>query len=815
MNIKTITKGICIAAATSAMTLMATSAAAQALGDISSISKENYKYIEISSIPESTIKEYAEKLEKAGMTIDDALAQVKAKGATDKQLSQLRQRFSRYLKNSRSTTNDEDLYASDASTATPLSTREVQKAKPLAADTLVFGYSIFNHSGLTFEPKTSIAVGDSYVIGVGDEIAVDVYGNSEQNYDMTVDAEGNALIPMVGPVKVGGQTLASARRIITAKLRRIHSDIGSTSHADIRVTNANPVTVSVMGEAHAPGTFTVSAAASLFNVLYLSGGPSINGTFRDIQLIRGGRIIAHLDIYDFLLNGKNDVNPSLADGDIVMIPTYAKRVEIKGEFKRNGLFEAKEGETVADMIRYAGGFTPSAMTDHVGLYRIGQYTTEYKDVTDPGSEPIVNGDILTCSAKNTARVDNSVKIEGAVFAPGVFEYSEGLTLKALIDKAGGITENAFLTRGVISRYKDDYTLEAVNFNVLDASNGTTDIELKANDIVTIASIDDMREKPVVTIYGKVGHQGTFDFRENMTIGDLVVLAGGLQEYAALPNVEVVRRLKRDEIEKQTEDAKRIETVVLTPDLSLSDGGNNFKLEPFDVVYIREYVAATIGGNVNITGAVFTPGSYGLINNKMRISELVERCGGFTSSADTRGVRIFRKFKVSDTERDIRLRLSALKGDTATFFIKNNGSQYEYVTFDISKAMENPGSDHDIILCDGDKVEVPQLSQTVRVFGQVQNPSNMVWHRKWRADDYIDAVGGFAPRAYKRKTYVVHANGESERVRHVLFFRRYPKLRPGSEVIVPTKPERNIGLPTIVTMSSSLVSMAAVIVALTK
>lgn len=792
-----------------------TGALAQTTTAATGLSGSSYKNMNISSIPESTIKEYAQKAEDSGMSLDDVITLAASKGATEQQQQQLKMRLSRYLKNKTTSSSSSSSSLSSIGSEVTLSTREVADKAADPRDSLVFGYYLFNRSGLTFEPTTNLAIGDAYVIGAGDDIDVDIYGSSDQTYSLTVSTDGTVVIPMVGPVKVGGMTVENARRSVAAKLRRIHSDIGSQSGINLRVTSAKPVTVSVMGEAHTPGTFTVSSASTLFNVLYLSGGPNFNGSYRDVQLIRGGKVIAHLDIYDFLLNGKNDVNPSLANGDIVMIPTYLKRIEMKGEFKRNALFEAKEGETVADLIRYAGGFTAEAQTDHIGLYRIGKYTTEYKDVTDPGSVQVCNGDKLECGKKKVERIDNSVTIEGSVFAPGVFEFTEGLTLKDLIEKAGGLTENAFLNRGVVTRYKDDYTLEALSFNVLDASNGTANVTLKANDVITIASIDDMREKPEVFIFGNVPKEGSYDFRENMTLGDLIVLAGGMLEYTVLPSVEIVRRVPPANLENSTDETRTISTVSITADLSLQGQGNNFKLEPFDVVYLRKYATAAKDMTVYVDGAVNNPGLYSLHKSVTRISELMARCGGFTSDADRDGARLYRRLDMSDAEREIRLRLSALKGDTSTYYLKTGADLYEPVALDLNEALANPGSEDDIILRDGDRIEIHTNSQTVRVSGLVQNPMNVNWEKRWRANDYIDAVGGFAANAHKRKTYVVYANGESARVRHFLFVRIYPKVKPGAEVIVPVKPQSSLTVPAIVSMSSSIVSMIAVIVALTK
>lgn len=796
--------------------LMATDAAAQTNID--------YKTVDVNQIPEAQIRAQATKLQKAGVTLDEALDAAEQKGATSKQLSQLKVRLSKYLKNSKKNSKkntqssdidlsaDLDLQSQDSD----LAQSETRKINFTHEDSLLFGFDIFNRSGLTFEPSANMAVGDSYVVGIGDALDIDIYGAAEQSYNLTVGKDGTLSIPMVGPVRVGGLTMADAKAAIMGRLRSIYSDMGGRTNASIRLAQANPVRVSVIGEAFMPGTYTVSSSSSLFNVLYLSGGPSSKGSYRDIQLIRGGRIVAHLDVYDFLVNGKNDVNVSLADGDIVMIPTYIKRVKTGGEFKRIGYFEAKEGETAADMIRYAGGFTPRAQTDHVGIFRIGKRSTEYIDVKDPGSVMMASGDSMIVTAVETERMDNVVTMDGAVFSPGYFQWEEGMTLSGLIAKAGGLKENAFLTRGVITRYKEDYTLEALNFNVLDVKNGLTDIALKSGDVVTIASIDDMRETRTVTVNGEVQEPGEYEFRENLTLGDLLVLAKGLTENASTNNVEIVRRLGDEEVYTNPDVSRQVNTITITRDLALDIDDNSFILQPFDQVFVRTQTSANVGGSVVLSGAFINPGNYGLTSNRIRLSDMMKRAGGFTTRADINAARIYRLIKLSPTERAIKLMQSKSRNDTI-FYLKDGklANSYDFVSINLAKALEAPGSEADIYLCDGDQIVVPDGSQTVRVAGIVQSPTSMVWQKRWNAKDYVKAAGGFGPRAYKKLTYVVHANGESESVRHFLFIRRYPEVRPGSEVVVPKKPEPKFGAPAIVSMSSSVISMIAVIVSITR
>lgn len=797
------------------MLVVATAAVAQEV---------DYSRIDVSKLPETQIKTYATKLSKSGMTLDDVLEQAKTRGATTTQLSQIRSRLSRYMSSgggskrttTRSKTTQEDQQASELTTddsategLTPTAERRYEFTEE---DKKLFGFDFFNRDGLTFEPSTNMSVSDSYIVGVGDDIDIDIYGAAEQYYELSVASDGTLNIPMVGPVRVGGLKLSDARQAIMSRLRSIYSDMGGRTNASIRLALAKPVKVSVIGEAFMPGTYTVSASASLFNVLYLSGGPNSRGSYRDIQLIRGGRIVAHLDIYDFLVNGRNDVNVGLADGDIVMIPPYIKRVMTGGAFKREGYFEAKEGETAADLIRYAGGFTPRAMRDHMGVFRVGKYTTEYLDIHDPGSVPLQNGDSLVVAQVDKQRIDNIVTVSGALFAPGNYEWTEGMTLRQLLGRAGGLKENAFMTRGVISRYKDDYTLEAVNFNVLDIWNGVTDIALKSGDEVTIASIDEMREFRTVTLGGEVQYPGEYEYRDNLTLGDLLVLANGLTENASTNNVEIVRRLGDDGAFDTEGNAREVRSVVITRDLALEKDGNSFALEPFDQVFVRTKSTANIGGSVTLSGAFLNPGNYGLTSNSVRLSDMVFRSGGFTERADVESARIYRPIRISDTERNIKLRQSSAHGDTV-FYLQNGVQAYDFVSIRLKDALASPGSSADIFLADGDQLVVPERSQTVRVAGIVQSPTSVVWQKGWDAKDYIDMAGGFGGRAHKKKTYVVHANGESESVRHFLFFRRYPDVRPGSEVIVPLKPEREITAPAIISMSSTLVSMSAIIVTL--
>ncbi len=777
----------------------------------------DFSKVKVSSISETQMKNYALQLKSKGVTLEVALAEIQARGASDVQIEQLRSRLSKYLpasSSSKSSLTNGNLQSSTSGLLPDdqsLFSQKKELAEVTEADKMVFGFSIFNKDGLTFEPNNSLAVSDNYIIGIGDGIDIDIYGAADNSYQLTVSADGTISVPMVGPIKVAGLKLSEARTAIKGKMRSIYGDMGSSTDASIRISSTRPITVSIMGEAFMPGTFTVSSAATLFHVLYLCGGPNSNGSYRDIQLIRGGKIVKHLDVYDFLLNGKDNGNVALADGDMIMIPTYQKRVAVGGAFKRNGYFEAKEGESVSDLIRFAGGFNPYAMTSHIGMRRMGRYATEYKAVQDPSAVQLANGDSLFVAALDTARMDKAITVEGAVFSPGTFEYKEGVTLGELLDMAGGLTENAFKNRGVITRFKEDYTLEALNFDMNDAS--TNSIALKENDVITIVSIDEMRKERIVTITGEVNAPGAVEYRENMTLGDLLILAGGLTEDASQANIEILRRLSYDEAEAQTDFATIIKTVQITRDLTIGSADNEFIIEAFDQVIVRPRPSANQDGTVSLSGAFLNPGDYGITSKTVRLSELITRAG-LNSRADIGGARIYRRIILEKVERDLKLqRIEELHLDTASY-LKQKGDVYELLSINLEEALQHPGSDYDVILKDRDQIIVPEISQSVRITGMVQNPTSMSFKNK-SARAYIKKAGGFASRAKKSKTYVVYPNGQSASTSHFLFIKNYPDVTPGSEVVVPEKPESTMTTSAIVSMSSSIVSMIAVIVALIK
>lgn len=774
--------------------------------------------VNVQALSEDQIKEVIAEIEKRGLSESDAMALGKAKGLTQDQIDQLRKRIGDIksgnsdsrISHRASGFSDSELGIHNGGDGISEKV-EIEKQK---LDTRIFGVSLFNNKNLTFEPSISMPVPDSYLLGPGDHLHVDIWGSSQQSYHLIIDRNGSVNIPLVGPIYVGGLNLDVAKSQILSKLSSIYSDLRSNTpktFASVRTGQLKTIKVNVVGEVFTPGTYTMPGTASLFNALYLSGGPNKLGSFRDVQLIRGGRIIANLDVYDFLINGNAAINVALMDNDVVMVPTYANRVKIQGQFKRTGIFEAKNNETVSDMVRFAGGFEALANKSRIEMYRSGEIEMEYRDIRQEelASVSIKNGDSLFVG-KILERYSNKVNIVGAVFNPGNYEYSEGLTLSSLINKANGLKENAFLTRGTISRLKSNYTPENISFNVLDVIEGSEDFDLKPNDAVFITYIDDMSEKPTVAIWGEVQNMGVFQYGENITLGDLILLAGGFSEAGSQSSIEVMRRLTYDDADKSAEKTSQLFQFSLTRDLTISDDGSAFVLKPFDEVFVRRMPGYRENNVVTLLGQVMYSGNYGLASRAERISDVIARAGGLTSYAYPEGAKLIRKYELSKEDKAIRNEL--MLKDTSLRFSSLN---FETVSIDLEKILDNPGSREDIYLEHGDEIRIPAMLQTVKVSGEVLNPSSTVFTRGLTGKQYIHRSGGFSINAKKGKTYVLYPNGSSAITRSYFLFRNYPDVIPGAEIVVPQRPERNklsaqawVGIAAVMTsMSLTIVTIA--------
>lgn len=752
----------------------------------------NPSQVNVNELTDDQILRIIAEIEKRGMSESDAIAMAKMRGMTQRQIDQLKKRMEETKKKgalkSHTTINGfgkkDEVKLSDEDDV--FSRKVVIDSVKL--DERIYGFALFNNDKLSFEPSVNIPVSQGYILGAGDELVIDVWGLSEQSYQLKVDVSGIVHIPLVGPVRVGGITLGEATSLIRSKLSGIYGDLKSGSprtFMSVRTGELNPIRVNVIGEAYAPGTYTLPGTASLFNVLYLCGGPSPSGSFRDIQLIRAGKVIARLDVYDYLIKGNTAVNVPLADDDVVLVPTYINRVSLDGEFKRKGIFEGKEGETVKEILEYAGGFTEKANQRRVELYRMNGFEREFRDVTPENiaSIMVANGDSLY-AGKIIDRFFNMVTIKGAVFMPGNYEYTEGLSLVDLIGRSGGLTENAFMNRGFIERLKSNYTKENIAFDVADVVSGGQSIALQRGDVVFLNTIDDMRETQTVVVNGMVQEPGTYPFVENMNLGDLILLSGGFSESASGASVEVLRKLSYDEAETSTNSTAKLFSFSVSRQLDITDAGANFVLQPFDQVAIRKMPGYRPSGSATIEGQVYYAGTYGLSSYTDRVSDLVKRAGGVMPNAYLPGAKLVRKLKFTKVEIEARKEL--MRKDS---LLSLGNFENEVISIDLVNIMKKPGGSDDIFVEVEDRIIIPGFLSTVKISGQVLNPSSTAFVDGISAREYVRGSGGFANSARRGRIYVIYPNGSSASTRSFLFFRSYPKVLPGSEVVVPRRPQR--------------------------
>lgn len=745
--------------------------------------------VDVSSLSDAQIQRLISEVKKRGLTEQQALDLARAKGMSEEQLTLLKQRIVNSSKNSELTLGFDIEAFSD--TIIDKKAQSYSKKKPIflsKEEERLFGLSLFNSNNLTFRPGANISVTDEYLVSVGDELKIDVYGASQQSYVAIVNKNGQISIPNVGPIAVGGREFSTVKKIVREKLSLIYRDLVSTTPStfmNIHLGAIQSITVHVIGEVFAPGTYTLPGSATAFNALYFSGGPNLQGTFRDIQVIRNGKIIHKLDVYDYLINGNGEVNVSLNDGDVIMVPTYGNRIKVVGEFIRNGIFESKQGETVQQMIEYAGGFNEYAFRSRIELYRNTGREHEVKDVfANSFRETLLqNGDSIYVG-KVLDRFTNRVTIYGAVFRPGTFELTEGLMLSDLIAKADGIREDAFMERATIMRLNSDLSLTNVSFSLNDILGGENDLLLKREDVVVINSIEDMREKRIVYISGEVQIPGSFSFREEMTLGDLIFISGGFKESASQSYIEVTRRLTYEEALEPASTVAKLFQFDVPRNLSLKSKDASFELLPFDEVFVRRAPGAIREGSVLINGEVRYAGTYALIKKNERISDLIKRSGGFTEEAFLPGAMLTRPISLSAKER--RLREFALSKNEG---LEVDAMDFEVVGVDLTKAINNPGGRDDIFLRNGDELVIPRHNQTIQVGGGVLNPLSMPYIEGRGVKYYVKSSGGFALRAKRNRTYVVYPNGSAGATSNFLFFKYYPKILPGSEIVVPQKPEK--------------------------
>lgn len=795
------------------LALLSLPVAAQNLGGI------DFSQLKADDLSNQQIIQLYEQMQERGMTISEVEAIAIARGTPPSEVSKLRDRLNE-IRSMRLT--DEGGTAGDNRLRNEVTDRQTGDKKSQAStDTLglllgtekriadsmrVFGSTIFANQRITFEPSINIATPSNYVLGPGDEVIVDIWGASENNYQLTVSPEGSVHIANVGPIHVSGLTIEEAANRLTERLSAIYSGLkGQNPNTFIQVTlgDIRSIKVNIVGEVTAPGTYTLSSLATVFNALYAAGGPDQNGTYRAIQVLRANAPGIEVDLYDFLVGGDLSGNVALQDQDIIKIDPYVNRVRVEGEFKRTGLFETLEGETVADLIRYTGGFTQNAYSRRITIERNTPAEKRIVDVLYPEQDTtaLKSGDIVRVG-KVLDRFENKVSIEGAVFRPGDYQLENSPTLLALIENASGLMGDAFLERAIIYRTRPNYTIEAISVNLANLlENPENDVELVKDDLVQISSIFELQAYQTVQISGSVNAPGAYPFTEDLSLKDLILEADGLADEASPYRIEVARRIRDRSGEIRNEIAE-VFSVDIESGLQFNEDMEDLILQPYDQVFVRKSPAYVTQKTVRIEGEVMYPGTYVLSRRDFRLSDLIEVSGGLTPYAFTEGASMTREFNRFIENLDLNL------ADTVA------GRQVESlnkVGIDLNLALQKPDSYHDILLFEGDVIEVPRRLETVQIRGEVLYPVNTRYIEGRSFRNYIASAGGFTEEANTNRAYIVYANGEVDRTRKFLLFKSYPEVRPGSVLIIPPKKEQErLTTAERITVMSTIVSLAAIV-----
>ena len=702
--------------------------------------------------------------------------------------------------------------ANDANEDHQLAEEEVMATQGHSASTngkKVFGRDIFNQRALSFEPNMNIATPQTYVLGPGDQVVIDVYGASQNTHQLTISPEGTVTVPGYGPIYVSGMTVAAANG-------KIRSTLGSryaSSKVKLSVGQTRTIMINVMGEVRTPGTYTLSAFSTVFHALYRAGGINDIGTLRNVKVYRNGKLITVVDIYEYILNGRLAGNVRLQDGDVVQVGPYDCLVGVTGNVKRPMFYEMRKNESVATLLKYAGGFTGDAYKKAVRLVRqTGErYSVFNVDEFDMSSFKVDDGDAVTVDGMLN-RYENMVEVKGAIFRPGQYRLGGEVTsVRGLIERAEGVTEDAFTAHAVLHRMKADRSLEVVSVDVQGILAGTVpDIPLKNEDVLFIPTQAELRSERTYTITGEVMSPGTYEYADNTSVEDLIMQAGGLTDAASTAKVDVSRRIRDPKATTTTREIAQTFSFALK-DGFVVDGNKGFILQPYDVVHVRRSPGYVTPQNVTIKGEVNFPGVQTMNMKNMRLSDVLAMAGGVTENAYMRGARLVRVKTQEEKERtkDVLTALKRNLSERDSVAMENLDLDNTYVVgIELDKAMADKGGEYDIILREGDVITVPEYNATVKVSGDVMFPNTVSFvgdkGYKW----YVNKAGGFGLRAKKHKTFVVYTNGTVAQVGHGA------KIEPGCEIVVPSKRKREgLNFAQMLSAGTSLASLAAVVASL--
>ena len=763
------------------------------------------------------VVEFVKTATAAGKPQKQIMTELAAKGVTRAQAERIKKRYEEQqaagLKKSAVEKNrmryseqqeDFDFYAENL-------TDSIDSVKDKEGKKQIFGRNIFNNKNLTFAPSQNLATPANYKLGPGDEVIIDIWGANENTIRQIISPDGYINVESLGLVFLNGKTIKEADNYLRKELNKIYSGIteeNPTSEIKVTLGQIRTIQINVMGEVELPGTYALSSLSTIFHALYKAGGVNELGSLRNIQVVRNGKTIANVDVYDFIMHGKTKVDINLQEGDVIIVSPYEALVKIEGNVKRPMKYEMKNDETVATLLKYAGNFTSDAYTRSMKLIR--QNGKEYQiftvDDIDYSVFKLKDGDVLTAEVI-LDRFENKLEIKGAVYRPGIYQFGGNLnTVKLLIEKADGVMADAFLGRAVLHRQREDLTREIIQVDIKAILNGTKpDIALQRNDVLYIPSIHDLQDMGNVEVFGEVARPGKYIFADNMTLEDLIIQAGGLLESASTVKVDVSRRIKNN---KSTEISSTIGEMYsfALKDGFVIDGEAGFTLKPYDQVYVRRSPGYQPQVNVTVEGEILYNGTYSLTNKSERLTDLVKKAGGATPYAYVKGSKLMRKANEEEMKRmaDVLKIMQREMGGNSDSLKLELDSIYS-VGIDLEMALAKPGSDADIVLREGDQLIIPELTNTVKINGAVMMPNTVSYNSKMTIKDYISQAGGFANGARKSKAFIIYMNGQVAEVRG----KGRHQVEPGCEIIVPIKDKTKAdkwSIQTIIGIASSLGSL---------
>lgn len=765
-----------------------------------------------SDITDVQLLEYINKAKSSGLSEDQVLSELQKRKMPASEIEILKGRIAALVSPDKASQSSSAIHESRNSVS-------VQKPDHSAKPTTIFGSELFSNPSLSFEPDLRLPTPKNYVLGPDDKLLLDVYGINISQQNLTVGAEGTVYVKYAGPVQVNGLTIEEASKVINTKLSKFYPAIASgQTKVVLSLTNIRAIKIMVLGAVKKPGTYNISSLATLFNALYVSGGPSENGSFRNIELVRNSKVILKADLYDFLLNSNQKANVRLMDNDVIKIP-YAKiQVDIAGEVNREGTFEIQPNETLENLIQFAGGYKSNAFKARISGLRNTDFDRQVLDIVKDSIKSFTpkNGDSYAVGSIIN-KFQNRLVVEGAVFKPGNYALTNGITVEELLKKAEGLREDAYTGRAIIVRTKEDLTKEIININ-LNTDSGKNFL-LQKEDMLQVSSIFDIKDKFAVTINGAVRSPGSYTFEDSLSLKTLILKAGGFAYNALGTDIEIARRTRNLDINNPQ--SSIVEIIRINDDKDLSNPASDIQLKPFDIITIKEDPYYKVQINVAISGQVLSPGSYTLMSRSEKISDLIKRSGGTLYTANIDGARLLRKNTVSNNELALIDKIAESSAhDSSGVTTSSQNKTYKEIAIDLRKIINTPGSKEDIFLEEGDIIEIPLINNMVSIAGEVFYPITISYDEKKSVRDYLADAGGVAKSGMKGKVFVVYPNGKAAKTKKVLgIFRQYPIVTAGSKIFVPKEPEKK---PTdyakagiIITGLSALITAVAIAYQITK